>query len=229
MKNDYLIIKFLDEKNLLEIKKSLSLSSEKDWDNGLKTFIGDPETKNNIELVNPYIKQRISKCIYESIDTNKKFANFCFPKKIEDILVTRTLQEGYYNPHIDSGINGQYSVTIFLSNPSTYDGGELCFFMNNEETKIKLESGYGIVYPTGIPHRVNTVINGNRDVCVFWIKSFIKDPIIREICYELSEVDLDGQNCNTIKTHKDFKNVINQNAFKLSNIFNKLIRTYGDI
>ena len=51
MKNDYLIIKFLDENNLLEIKKSLSISSEKDWNNGLKTFIGDPETKNNIELI----------------------------------------------------------------------------------------------------------------------------------------------------------------------------------
>ena len=92
MKNDYLIIKFLDEKNLLEIKKSLSISTETDWQNGISSFIGNLETKNNIELANPYILQRISKCLYESIDANKKFANFCFPKKIEDFLVSRTLQ-----------------------------------------------------------------------------------------------------------------------------------------
>jgi predicted 2-oxoglutarate/Fe(II)-dependent dioxygenase YbiX len=231
MKNDYLIIKFLDEKNLLEIKKSLSISTETDWQNGISSFIGNLETKNNIELANPYILQRISKCLYESIDANKKFANFCFPKKIEDFLVSRTLQHGYYNPHIDSGLNGQYSVTIFLSDPSTYDGGQLCFFMNNEEINIKLEPGWGIVYPTGIPHRVNIVTNGVRDVIVFWAKSFIKDPIIREICYELSEIDLgkeDGTG-NVVKPYHDFESVLNQNSFKLTNIFNKLIRTYGDI
>jgi PKHD-type hydroxylase len=229
MKTDYLKIKFLTEENLIEIQKFLSITNEKDWESGLNTYTGDPNTKNNQELVNFFLKERISKYIYGSIDTNKKFNNFCFPKKIEDILVTRTSEGGYYNTHVDIGFNGHYSVTIFLSDPSTYEGGELCFFMNNEEFKIKLDAGYGVVYPTGIPHRVNKVTSGTRDVCVFWVKSLIKDPFIREICYELNELDLDQESSNLVKTHEDFGKVMNQTAFKVNDIFHRLIRRYADL
>jgi PKHD-type hydroxylase len=229
MKNDYLIVKFLDEEDLKNVQKFLDLSVDTDWDTGLKTYYGDPTTKNNQELVNYYIKEKISKPIYESIDTNKKFVNFCFPKKIEDTLVTRTKEGGYYNTHVDIGFNGHFSVTVFLSDPSTYEGGELCFFMNDEELKIKLEPGFGIVYPTGIPHRVNKVTKGHRDVCVFWVKSLIKDPFIREICYELNELNLDEETSNTVKTDEDFKKVISQAGFKVNDIFHRLIRRYADI
>lgn len=229
MKNDYLKIQFLDKNELECVQKFLSISSEKDWKSGLNTYAGDSDTKNNQELFNPFLKERISKHIYSSIDINKKFNNFCFPKKIEDILITRTSEGGYYNTHVDMGFNGHYSVTIFLSDPSTYDGGELCFFMNDKETKIKLDAGYGVVYPTGIPHRVNKVLNGNRDVCVFWVKSLIKDPFIREICYELNELNLDEKSSNAVKTYEDFERVINQTGFKVNDIFHRLIRRYADL
>jgi len=229
MKNDYLIIQFLDGEKLQEIKKFLDLSVDTDWESGLKTYAGDPQTKNNQELANSFIKERIIKNVYGSIDTNKKFANFCFPKKIDDTLITRTKEGGYYNTHVDIGFNGHFSVTIFLSDPSTYEGGELCLFMNDEETKVKLESGFGIVYPTGIPHRVNKVTKGYRDVCVFWVKSFIKDSFIREICYELNELNLDEETSNTVKTDEDFKKVISQAGFKVNDIFHRLIRRYADI
>jgi PKHD-type hydroxylase len=229
MKNDYVIINFLDTEQLKETKKFLDLSVDGDWETGLKTYYGDPQTKNNKELVNPFIKEKISKNVYNSIDTNKKFSHFCFPKKIEDVLVTRTEEGGYYNTHVDIGFNGHYSVTIFLSDPSTYEGGELCFFMNDEETKIKLDPGFGIVYPTGVPHRVNKVTKGHRDVCVFWVKSFIKDPFIREICYELNELNLDEETSNNVKSYEEFQKVISQAGFKVNDIFHRLIRRYADI
>lgn len=229
MKNDYLIIEFLDQENLKNIQKFLSLSNEKDWQTGLNTYSGDPETKNNQELINSFLHEKISRSIYNSIDSSKKFNNFCFPKKIDSVLVTRTSEGGYYNTHVDIGFNGHYSVTIFLSDPATYEGGELCFFMNNEEFKIKLDAGCGIVYPTGIPHRVNKVTSGTRDVCVFWVKSLIKDPFIREICYELNELDLDQESSNLVKTYEDFDRVINQTAFKVNDIYHRLIRRYADI
>jgi PKHD-type hydroxylase len=229
MKNDYLKIQFLTQENLKDIRKFLNISNEKDWQSGLNTYTGDPETKNNKELINSFLHENISRLIYSSIDNNKKFNNFCFPKKIDSVLVTRTTEEGYYNTHVDIGFNGHYSVTIFLSDPSTYEGGELCFFMNNEEFKIKLDAGYGVVYPTGIPHRVNKVTSGTRDVCVFWVKSLIKDPFIREICYELNELDLDQESSNLVKTHEDFGKVMNQTAFKVNDIFHRLIRRYADL
>lgn len=229
MKKDYLKLDFLSKDNLQNVQKLLSITTEKDWESGLKTYTGNPKTKNNEELANLYLKERISKFVYGSIDNNKKFNNFCFPKKIEDILITKTEVDGYYNTHVDIGFNGHYSVTIFLSDPSDYDGGELCFFMNGEEVKIKLEAGQAIIYPTGIPHRVNKVTRGTRYVCVFWVKSLIKDPFVREICHELSELDLDQPSSNDVKTYEDFERVISQTSFKVNNIFHKLIRRYADI
>jgi PKHD-type hydroxylase len=229
MRTDYLKIQFLNENDLKTIQKFLSITNEKDWQSGLNTYAGDPETKNNRELVNSFLNEKIAITVYNSIDNNKKFNNFCFPKKIDSVLVTRTSEGGYYNAHIDIGFNGHYSVTIFLSDPSTYEGGELCLFMNNEEIKIKLDAGYGVVYPTGIPHRVNKVTSGKRDVCVFWVKSLIKDPFIREICYDLNELDLDQESSNSVKTYEDFQRVINQTGFKINDIYHRLIRRYADI
>ena len=229
MKNDYLKIQFLTKDNLEAVQKFLNISTDNDWKSGLNTYTGDPNTKNNLELSNTFLQERISKYIYNSIDENKKLNRFCFPKKIDSVLVTRTTEGGYYNAHVDIGFNGHYSATVFLSNPSEYEGGELCLFMNDEEIKIKLEAGYGIVYPTGIPHRVNKVLSGNRDVCVFWVKSLIKDPFIREICYELNELDLDQESSNLVKTYEDFEKVMNQTAFKVNDIFHKLIRRYADL
>jgi PKHD-type hydroxylase len=228
MKTDYLKIKFLNEEDLIQVQKFLNISVDNDWENGLKTYAGDPKTKNNKELINSYLKERISKYIYNSVETNKKFNNFCFPKKIDSVLITRMSEGGYYNAHVDVGFNGHYSVTIFLSDPSTYKGGELCFFINDEEIKIKLDAGHAIVYPTGIPHRVNKVSEGTRDVCVFWVKSLIKDPFIREICHDLHEIDLDQQSSNMVKTYEDFESVMNQAAFKVNDVFHKLLRRYVD-
>lgn len=234
MKNNFLELEFLSEDSLNQIQKFLSLCKDSDWQNGLRTFLGDPETKKNFELTNQYIKQKITDLIYNSIDSCEQLHHYCCPKKIEEILITKTESGGYYNTHTDMGLNGHYSVTLFLSDLNAYEGGELCLFINGEEKKIKLNPGCGIVYETGIPHRVNMVTSGTRYVVVFWIKSMIKDPFIREIRYDLTQINLNNEknsniNSNIIKTHPDFERVLEQNAFKLNSIVNKLVRRYADI
>lgn len=232
MTHSFLRTKLIKDESLCEIQKFLNIIKDKesDWEDGLKTFKGDPNTKKNKELSNLFFKQKISDLIYKSLEFNEEFNDFCFPKKIEDIMITKTDAGGYYNTHTDIGFNGQFSTTIFLSDPNSYEGGELCLYIDGEEKRIKMDPGYGIVYPTGIPHRVNEVIKGVRIVSVFWTKSIFRDPIMREVCQELCSIKLgDGSNSNLIKSNAKFEDVISQNAFKLSNVLNKLIRTYADI
>lgn len=231
MTYSFLRTEMVSGESLKEIKKVLELvkTTESDWNDGLKTFKGDPNTKKNTELGNIYFKQKISELIYKSLETNEKFNDFCFPKKIEDIMITKTEVGGYYNAHTDVGFNGHYSTTLFLSNPEDYEGGELCLYIDGEEKKIKLESGHGIVYPTGIPHKVNKVTSGTRIVAVFWTKSIFKDPTIREICQELCTIDLNKFDEKYVKSRSEFEEVMSQNAFKIANVLNKIIRTYGDI
>jgi predicted 2-oxoglutarate/Fe(II)-dependent dioxygenase YbiX len=102
-------------------------------------------------------------------------------------------------------------------------------YIDDEEKKIKLDSGYGVTYPTGVIHRVNQVTSGERIVLVFWTKSIFKDPTLREICSELSSIKLKTEEERLIQPSPNFEDVVHQNSFKLTNILNKIIRTYGDI
>jgi PKHD-type hydroxylase len=228
---NFLELKLLEDASLTQIWNYLNAlkNDENSWSSGLKTFKGDPNTKNNEELTNIFFGDKIKNIIYDNVTKNKHFSEFCFPKNIDNILITRTSPGGYYNLHNDIGFNGHISCTIFLSDPNSYEGGELCLYIGNNEERIKLAPGHGILYETGISHRVNTVESGNRYVIVFWIKSIFKDPTLREICRDLSSIDLSVSGENLIKTDSNPQKVMNQNSFKLNNIINKIIRRYADL
>lgn len=91
---------------------------------------------------------------------------------------------------MDSNLRSDYSVSISLSDPSEYEGGELVLRLGNSEDQeiiSKLPAGKGIVYPTGTLHKVNPVTSGERRVIVFWVESIIHDRRIREILSQYSE------------------------------------------
>lgn len=226
---NFLKVKIFDDEKLKQIKKLISCSSEYHWKDGVKSFRGSPNTKNNLELSNNYVTGKVfditQQCLKECIE----FSEYAFPKEIDNILITRTLKDGYYHPHTDIGFNGHLSTTIFLSDPEEYSGGELCFYIDGEEKKIKLKAGHSITYPTGIPHRVNKVTSGERMVLVFWTKSIFKDPVMREICSQLASIKFKSDDEQLIRPSPVFEDVVSQNAFKLTDVINKLIRIYGDI
>jgi PKHD-type hydroxylase len=63
-------------------------------------------------------------------------------------------------------VRTDYSCTLFLSDRDECEGGELMINIGDREISYKLNAGEAIIYPTGIPHRVNTVKSGKRRVCV---------------------------------------------------------------
>ena len=77
------------------------------------------------------------------------------------------------------------SFTIFLSEESQYEGGELFIETLNSESKFKLKQGEIIIYPSTYLHSVEKVINGERIVCVGWIESYVKSIDEREYLFDL--------------------------------------------
>ncbi|MBL4669759.1 MAG: 2OG-Fe(II) oxygenase, partial [Flavobacteriales bacterium] len=51
-------------------------------------------------------------------------------------------------------------MTIFLTDPKKYDGGELILNVDGREQAVKLKQGEAICYPSSIIHRVNKVVSG---------------------------------------------------------------------
>jgi PKHD-type hydroxylase len=110
------------------------------------------------------------------------------PKLIQ-LLVNRYGEGQSYGAHVDDAfMNGRrtdVSLTVFLSDPADYDGGELVIDGPSGEQSIKLPAGAAIVYPATSLHRVNPVTRGARLACVGWVESRVRDPGAREILFDL--------------------------------------------
>ncbi|AFY88736.1 2OG-Fe(II) oxygenase [Chroococcidiopsis thermalis PCC 7203] len=96
-----------------------------------------------------------------------------------------------YGTHIDNALmydplmRSDVSMTIFLSDPTTYEGGELIIESTQGEVAFKLPAGSAIVYPSSTLHRVEAVTQGVRLAAVTWIQSLVRDPQQREILFDL--------------------------------------------
>ena len=77
--------------------------------------------------------------------------------------------------------------TLFLSDPDSYDGGELVIESHEGETPVKLPAGALVVYDCGALHRVAPVTRGERLACVGWIQSRVRDSRQRELLFTLDQ------------------------------------------
>jgi PKHD-type hydroxylase len=77
------------------------------------------------------------------------------------------------------------SVTLFLSEPDQYDGGELVVEDVYESHEIKLPAGDLVVYPASSLHMVTPVTRGLRVASFFWLQSMIRDADARSLIFDL--------------------------------------------
>jgi PKHD-type hydroxylase len=79
------------------------------------------------------------------------------------------------------------SFTCFLSDPASYDGGELVIEGHDGDTAIKLPAGAVVLYPTTSLHQVTEVTRGERLAIVGWVRSYIRGSEQRETLFDLDQ------------------------------------------
>ena len=112
------------------------------------------------------------------------------------MLISRYEAGMSYGQHVDNAVMGtgqsryrsDISLTVFLCDPGTYEGGELTLCDLEEERSFKLELGSAVIYPSNKLHRVEPVTKGVRLVAVAWVQSLIRDTHKREILFDLDTV-----------------------------------------
>ena len=94
-------------------------------------------------------------------------------KITEPAQFTEYPKGGFYDWHMDLDINGTHeppvrkiSMTILLSDPSTFKGGNLEFMEKNKVPELK--QGQAIFFASFIRHRVAPVTKGMRRSLVMW-------------------------------------------------------------
>lgn len=88
------------------------------------------------------------------------------------------------------GLRLDVSTTLFLTEPDTYEGGELELRFGDFSISIKLPAGYAIMYPTGLIHRVRPVVSGSRKVIHWWDQSNVQNAFVRDAINGIGGNDL---------------------------------------
>jgi PKHD-type hydroxylase len=108
---------------------------------------------------------------------NKEFFNFDITSLQENLQFTEydSSYEGKYDWHFDIGegplnCGRKLSVSIQLSDPNEYEGGELQFLLDGNRTVVaEKEQGTVVIFPSYLSHRVTPVTKGIRRSLVTWI------------------------------------------------------------
>lgn len=139
----------------------------------------------------PYASE-LKELVKTALWRNLVFKIAAQPKIVHSLLFSRYEPGMEYGRHVDNALMGDreflrsdLSFTLFLSSPEAYAGGELIAETLDGERAYKLEAGSAIVYPSSTLHYVAPVTKGVRLVVVGWVQSLIRDPLKREILFDL--------------------------------------------
>lgn len=142
------------------------------------------------------IYNQVKSLILETLHHHSLFNMTAHPKKISSLILSR--YEVGMSPHIFENIRPiktehhlmktDLCMTIFLSNPSTYKGGELVIESSQGTLFFKLESGSMILYPASHLHYLQPLTEGVRFAVMGWVHSIISDETQREILFDLENV-----------------------------------------
>lgn len=184
----------LTAEQLAECRRALD---QAEWIDG-KATVGEQGAlvKRNRQLaeLSP-VGRRLGEVILTSLAKNPLFFSAALPFRTVPPLFNRYEGGEHYGMHIDGAVRAvpgtshflrtDLSSTLFLSEPSEYDGGELVVLDTYGEHRVKLPAGDLILYTSGSLHRVNPVTRGCRTSAFFWTQSMVPDDRHRDLLFRL--------------------------------------------
>lgn len=161
--------------------------------------------------------------VLNALTRHQIFQFLAVPKRIMLPMFNRYDVGMYYQDHVDfslvgspsSKIRTDLSMTLFLSGPDEYDGGELVVESVDGAQTVKLEQNRAIIYPAGQMHRVNPVTHGTRLAAVTTIQSFIRDESKRELLADVMKLARAVQDSASQSDEARLANKIHANLLRL--------------
>jgi PKHD-type hydroxylase len=156
--------------------KKLEIGSVRGPNN--ETIVDEDTRKNKVVWIEAetdaaWIYQRI----VDAVDQiNKKFFNFEIFGFLEKLQFTQyDAPDEHYKAHIDKtcgNVVRKLSITIQLSDPSEYEGGELSMITSHTPDIMKKDQGTLLAFPSYTMHKVSPVTKGTRYSLVGWISGY---------------------------------------------------------
>ena len=139
------------------------------------------------------IAKRGAALITGALARHSGFLATALPRRLTQPMFSRYSTGHAYGLHIDNALRMQgnerlrtdLAATLFLSDPDSYDGGELTIETGLGTPSVKLPAGHMILYPATTRHRVAPVTRGQRTAAILWVQSMVRDNAQRDLLLDL--------------------------------------------
>lgn len=219
----------LSKAQVHEVRKIIDSAA---WaDGSITAGTQSAKAKKNFQLPEDGLEsQKARTIVLEALAANAEYLTGALPKKIYPPLFNK--YEGTNNKfgnHIDNAVrthaaSGKHvrtdiSCTLFLTDLSEYEGGELVIEDTFGEQRIKFNAGDMVMYPGSSVHRVEPVSKGARIACFFWTESMIRLDEQRRALYDLD---------NAIYQLRQVKDGTPE-IIRLTGVYHNLMRMWADV
>ena len=131
----------------------------------------------------------LAQILLAKLGANQAFVSAALPLQVYPPLFNRYDVGMAFDTHIDNAIRffgptrhrTDLSATLFLSDPTDYDGGELIIEDSFGEHAVKLAAGDLILYPASSRHRVAPITRGSRWAAFFWVQLMVRGDAERSL------------------------------------------------
>jgi PKHD-type hydroxylase len=198
-----------------EVRQVLELSKKLKFVDGRAATNPGSSLKNNLQAdMQDPIYVETGQIVRGAIYRSQKFRDYALPKNMAMPMVTRYEPGMEYGFHVDAAVlatkppmRADVSSTVFLSEPDSYDGGELVAKMGDHELEIKLKPGDAVVYPSVTLHRVKPVTRGVRMVAITFTESTVRNHYERQLLYQLGKAISETRDKISMENLTDLTNI----------------------
>jgi len=184
----------LNPEQVAEVRRRLDAA---EWvDGNVTAGAQSAKAKNNTQIPEDHpVAREVGDLVLRELQQNPLFISAALPLKVFPPLFNRYAGGQAFGTHVDNAIRQvrgtghrirtDLSATLFLTDPSEYDGGELSVEDTYGVQSVKLPAGHMILYPATSLHHVRPVTRGARVSSFFWIQSMVRDDGQRTLLFDL--------------------------------------------
>ncbi len=217
-----------------EVASFRGLMDATDWEDGRSTAGAQSAMVKRNEQLPPdsEASRQLGARVIRALTASPLFISAAIPLHIFPPLFNRYCHDGnhHFGIHVDNAVRGDpltgtrirtdLSVTLFLSEPDEYDGGELVVEDHYGSHEVKLPAGHLVLYPATSLHMVRPVTRGMRVGSFFWIQSMVRHDHARSLIFDL-DTAIQGLSARLGRDDPE--------TVKLTGIYHNLIRTWAEV
>jgi PKHD-type hydroxylase len=186
----------LDAEQLRRIRGTLTVA-ESAWVDGRATagHQGMQVKRNQQIAEDSSVAHELGDMVLAALEQNALFISAALPNRVYPPMFNRYGENMQFGSHVDGAVRlipgtgikfrTDISATLFLTEPDSYDGGELMVEDTYGTHAVKLNAGDMILYPASSVHQVTPITRGERLASFFWIQSLVRDDAQRTLLFDM--------------------------------------------